>query len=299
MAVLHISPEPIKLFFWIVTNINLYRELPPTWLTSRVCLLYKKGDPLNPVNYCPIALFNTIYKTIAAHTARHLQNQTLHCKVHLPFQHGGLRKHQCSDHILHVKAKYSKIKCSYALYIDFNKAFNSVPHRAPFQVLEHNGFSTTAVDGIKRLYSVLPDAPIINGQTPVPYFQRRGVRQCCPLSPLLFIPYLNALLAHFMATAPPSPNKTSTQHVLVDDILIQSEDPEYIQSTLNFFDHNARVWGLDMNVSKTEVQAVGNSPKRNFVTTRHKIFSTINSDTGRPRNFYKYLVQTAHFGPMR
>ena len=75
----------------------------------------------------------------------------------------------------------------------------------------------------------------------------------------------------------------------MDDILIQSEAPEYIQSTLNFFDHDARVWGLDMNVSKTEVQAIGNSPQSDFVTTSHNIFFTINPDTGRPLNFYKYL----------
>ena len=129
-------------------------------------------------------------------------------KVLLPVQHGGLRKHQCSDHILHVKAKYANVTGSYALYIDFNKAFNSVPHRELFQVLEHNGFSTAAIDIITRLYSTPLDAPIINGQTPVQYFQRRGVRQGCPLSPLLFILYLNALLAHFMATPPPPPNNT-------------------------------------------------------------------------------------------
>ena len=129
-------------------------------------------------------------------------------KVLLPVQHGGLRKHQCSDHILHVKAKYANVTGSYALYINFNKVFNSVPHRELFQVLEHKGFSTAAIDIITRLYSTPLDAPIINGQTPVQYFQRRGVRQGCPLSPLLFILYLNALLAHFMATPPPPPNNT-------------------------------------------------------------------------------------------
>ena len=108
-----------------------------------------------------------------------------------------------------------------------------------------------------------------------------------PPSP--FILYLNALLAHFMATTRPPPTKTSTQHVFVDDTLIQREDPEYIQSTLNFFDHDARVWGFDLNVSKTEVQAVGNYSQRDFVTTHHNIFSTISPNTGRPRNFYKYL----------
>ena len=161
---------------------------------------------MNPVNYRPIALLNTIYKTISADTARHLQSQSLHCKVLLPVQHGGLRKHQSSDHILHVKAKHANVKGSYALYIGFNEDFNSLPHRESFQALEHNGFSTAAIDIIKRLYSAPLDAPIINGQTPLQYFGRRGARQGCSLSPLLFIPYLNALLAHFMAT-PPSPSQ--------------------------------------------------------------------------------------------
>ena len=208
--ILHISPEPVKHFFGIITNIYVYRELPPTWLTARACLLYKKRDPLNPVNYRAIALLNTIYKTLSAHTARLLQNQALHYKVLLPIQHGGLCKHQCSDHILHVKAKYANVKGFYALYIDFNKAFNSVPHCELFQVLEHDGSSTAAIDIIKRLYSAPLNAPIINGQTPVQYFQHRAVRQECLLSPLLFILYLNALLAHFMATPPPL--RTKPQH---------------------------------------------------------------------------------------
>ena len=133
-------------------------------------------------------------------------SQALHYKVLLPIQHGGLRKHQCYDHILHIKAKHANVKASYAFYIDFNKAWNSVPHRELFQVLEHNRFSTAAIDIIKRLYSTPLNAPIINGQTPVQYFYRRGVRQGCPLSPPFFILYLNALLAHFMAT-PPTPSQ--------------------------------------------------------------------------------------------
>ena len=122
---------------------------------------------MNPVTYRPIALLNTIRKTISAHTVRHLQNQALHYKVLLPVQHGGLRKHECCDHILHVKAKYANVKGSYALYIDFKKAFNSVPQRELFQVGEHNGFLTATIDIIKQLYSAPLDAPIINGQTPV------------------------------------------------------------------------------------------------------------------------------------
>ena len=232
---------------------------------------------MNPVNYRPIALLNTIY-----HTARHLQNQALQHKVLLSNQHGRLRKHQCSDHKLHVKAQYANAEGSYALYIHFNKAFKSVPHRELFQVLGHNGFSSTAVDIIKRLYSAPLDTPVIGGQTPVQFLQRRRVRQGCPLSPLLLILYPNALLADFRATHPPPPDKTCTQHVFVDDIPIQSEYPDYIQSTLNLLDHNDMVCGLDMNVSKTEVQAIGKSPQRESFTTRNNISSTINPNMRRP-----------------
>ena len=76
------------------------------------------------------------------------------------------------------------------------------------------------------------------------------------MSPILFCLYLNvlrfALLFH--VTAPPSPHKSG--HALVDDLLYRSEDWDRIQQILNFFDTVARDWGLDLNLSKTEIHAM-------------------------------------------
>ena len=75
----------------------------------------------------------------------------------------------------------------------------------------------------------------------------------------------------------------------IDDILIRSEDVIYIQNSLNYFDGPARDWGLDMNVSKTEVHANGTAPQKEFLTPRGSEFLTYNKKTGRPHTCYKYL----------
>ena len=120
-----------------------------------------------------------------------------------------------------------------------------MPHGTLWTVLERANFSTSTISLIKQLYSFPQDSPIINGRTPHAYLQTRGLRQGCPLSPLLFILYLNSLFHHFFATVPPPrTNARTSHHAYIDDILIKSEDVVYIQNSLNYFDGPARAWGL-------------------------------------------------------
>ena len=88
---------------------------------------------------------------------------------------------------------------------------------------------------------------------------------------------------------PPRANARTSHHAYIDDILIKSEDVVYIQNSLNYFDGPARDWGLDMNVSKTEVHANGTAPQKEFLTPRGSEFLTYNKKTGRPHTCYKYL----------
>ena len=163
----------------------------------------------------------------------------------------------------------------YSLFIDFNNALNSVPHGTLWTVLERANCSASTISLIKQLYSFPQDSPIINGRTPHAHLQTRGLRQGCPLSPLLFILYLNSLFHHFFATVPPPrANARTSHHAYIDDILIRSEDVNYVQNSLNYFDEPARDWGLDMNVSKTEVHANGTAPQKEFLTPRGSGFHT-------------------------
>ena len=187
-----------------------FKPLPP--FTSAAALAMrenmftlKKGDPFSPSNYRPIALLNCIYKLLATFACKHLRAQAFAHDILSEIQHGGLPGHQCADHLYHLKALYAKTKKSYSLFINFNKAFNSVPRGTLRTVLERANFSTSTISLIKQLYSFPQDSPIINGRTPHAYLQTRGLPQGCPLSPLLFILYLNSLLHHFFCHCAPRP----------------------------------------------------------------------------------------------
>ena len=109
------------------------------------------------------------------------------------------------------------------------------------------------------------------------------------MSPILFCLYLNVLLSALPShvTAPPSPHESG--HAFVDDLLYRSEDGDRIQPILNFSDTVAREWGLDLNLSKTEIHAMGTAPPRTFTSPSGTPLSTTNQKTGQPHNCYKYL----------
>ena len=62
-----------------------------------------------------------------------------------------------------------------------------------------------------------------------------------------------------------------------------------IQQIWNFFDTVAREWGLDLNLSKTEIHAMGTAPPRTFTSPSGTPLLTTNQKTGQPHHCYKYL----------
>ena len=183
--------------------------MPASWLVANIILQYKKGPTHNPVKYRPIALLNTLYKIVATHAARQLYEfSSFYGHIHKT-QYGGLPNHRCSDHIFQILAKYQNCPSSYSLYIDFNKAFNSVPHGSLFRPLEHYRLPSSLIRLIRSLYRSPRDYPAVHGHTGASNLQTRGVRQGCPMSPILFVLYVNVLLfaiPHHLQTPPLSTN---------------------------------------------------------------------------------------------
>ena len=274
---LHICPPPVQQFIWRVCNHYLHQPLPQKWLKANIILLFKKGDVTNPVNYRPIALLNSVYKIIATHANRELLAAAIEHSIIHPIQFGGLPNRRCEDHICNLLSTFRESVGSYSLYIDFNKAFNSVPHTTLFRVLSRLNFPTHLVNLIQSLYRAPRDFPVVSGHTHSSHLQTRGVRQGCPMSPILFCLYLNVLLFALPShvTATPTPPHESG-HAFVDDLLYGSEDGDRIQQILNFFDTVAREWGLDFNLSKTEIHAMGTPPSRTFTFLSGTPLSTTN-----------------------
>ena len=281
---LHIPPPPIQQFIWRVCNHYLHQPLPEKWLEANIILLFKKEDVTNPVNYRPIALLNSVYKIFATHANHELLTAAIEHSIIHPTQFGGLPDRRCQDHIFNLLSMFWESVGSYSLYIDFNKALDSVPHTTLFTVLSRLNFPTPLVNLIQSLYRAPRDFPVVSGHTPSSHLQTRGVRQGCPMSPILFCLYLNVLLFALPSHVTAARSRHESGHAFVDDLPYGSEDGDRIQQILNFFDTVAREWGLDLNLSKTEIHAMGTAPPRTFTSISGTPLSTTNQKTGPPHN---------------
>ena len=74
-----------------------------------------------------------------------------------------------------------------ALFIDFEKAFDSLEWKYLFKALDTFQFGSDFKTWVKTLYTNISSCIINNGFASEPFTLKRGVRQGCPLSGLLFI----------------------------------------------------------------------------------------------------------------
>ena len=212
-----------------------------------------------------------------------LSNHTLTHKLLHPSQREGLPCHRTADHIHHITALQSRNTPAYHLYIDFNKALNSIPRSALWSTLIHYNLPSQLISALQMLYHSPKEIPSINGETHHHFTLLRGDKQGCPLSSLLFNFYINIIL-----WALPQHVRmldTDTTHTFIDDYVLRTTSPTTAAAVFNFFDQEGRQLGLDMNISKTELHAMhGTSPVS--VCTRSKASLSTHSPNGTPHTYY-------------
>ena len=91
-----------------------------------------------------------------------------------------------------------------------------------------------------HLYSCPSEYPIVNGRTLACYSLTLGLRQGCPLSPILFNLYLNLVLFSLL------PHR-GTSFSYIDDILFRLSRQQDLVHIFNYFDEDVRLLGLVMN----------------------------------------------------
>ena len=78
-------------------------------------------------------------------------------------------------------------------FIDLQKAYDSVDRKILWRKLEAMGIKGKFLESIKSLYEGDFVTTEVNGVTTPPVYLRRGVRQGCSLSPMLFALYIAEL----------------------------------------------------------------------------------------------------------
>ena len=173
-----------------------------------------------------------------------------------------------TDHIFILKSAIEKYfrsgKKLYACFIDFKKAFDSVWHEALFLKMRKLGIGGLFYKTVKNMYaSTQVCVKTSRGLTPF-FPSKRGVKQGCSLSPLLF----NLFLKDLSSVLDAGSNielfyKKFSRLLYADDLLILSDNPSSLQKKLDALDQYCIKWEISINPDKSKVMIFSKSSKKN------------------------------------
>ena len=292
------GPDGVNLFLLSLLPIPLHRlvhsalarslteGIPPQWKTSRIKLLYKKGDPRLPSNYRPIALMNTLNKILASHVNSHIAYYMEHGQLD-PSQYGFRHHHRTTDHIFRLVAELGSNEHQTLSCFDLSKAFNTCPHSFLFDNLAHRGYHPSTVQALRDLYSDVQEFPIINGHTQHAYPMQRGVRQGCPLSPTLFALFFDPFVRHLRHRLEHLGQGPFVLLVFADDVALLSPSPLVHAEALRIFAEDGPLLGISLSPGKQEAISFGKAPHFSIRARTHSLSTYVHE--GGPREVIRYL----------
>ena len=119
--------------------------------------------------------------------------------------------------------------------MDTKKAFDSIDHEFIHKILSHIGMPEWVTTIVKSLLMNVLVFPVLSAMTDIHISIKRGVKQGCPLSPLLFVICYDILIYNIN-------NHSSSMNIIIDiyafadDIALSAIDINHLTSTMPIID---------------------------------------------------------------
>ena len=137
-----------------------------------------------------------------------------------------------------VQGRLREDKKTYALFLDIQKAYDSVWHDGLWYKLWDMGVKGRMWRVIKKMYESFKSAVLLEGEKSNTFTIEQGVAQGCSLSPILFSVFVNDLLKEVKQTGlgiQLSSGKTVGGMLFADDFVGISDSKESLQKLLDIF----------------------------------------------------------------
>ena len=252
---LHLLKDEIATPLNNIFNLSLRLGVHPDILkVSKTIPIFKKGSRLLVSNYRPISLLSNLNKILEkiVHSRVYEFLEEYKCIYSLQF---GFRKKHSTNHALiqiteTIRQALDDKKFACGIFVDLQKAFDTVNHDILIAKLEHYGIRGTANDWFSSYLKNRSQFVSILGYDSTTKPISHGVPQGSVLGPLLFLIYINDL--HHAI-------KNSKVYHFADDtnLLNISNSPKNMQKQVNADLKILYSWLLankiSLNCDKTEI----------------------------------------------
>jgi exonuclease III len=250
--------------FKVLTAMWDQRRQPESWAKVVNVTVPKTGDPTNLKNHRGISLIVVAMKIMTTFLANRL-SAALESEDVLMKEQGGFRSHEeaIAQFITLaeiVRRRRISGKKTLVVFVDFLKAFDKVMHEALFEKLEAVGVRGQFLELIKDIYRTSKACLRVNGECSEYYDMLRGTRQGCPLSPILFITYINDFLK-YVPKGVDVPGVKKDNHCpglfFADDVAGLTTSTEMAHQFLAGVTKWSNEWQMPMGAPKCGVMLIG------------------------------------------
>lgn len=239
-------------------------QLPTQWKEAQVTPIFKKGDRSVPGNYRPVSLTSVICKVMESIIREalmgHMKSNELFCDE----QHGFVPGRSCMTQLLVCLDEWTEALDKGdpldTIYLDFRKAFDTVPHKRLSNKIKSYGIGGKISTWIADYLRGRTQRVSVNGSTSNWSDVTSGIPQGSVLGPILFVIFINDL-----------PDAVdSVTRIFADDTkmygrVVTEDDRECIQRDIERLSEWSEEWQLKFNTSKCSVMHLGqNNPKHTY-----------------------------------
>ena len=229
---------------------------------AKVIPLFKKGCPLTASNYRPISLLSVFSKIIEKVMYKRLYDFLELHNILYNFQFGFRASHSINHALISltemIKNTLDNKRFGCGIFLDLQKAFDTVNHEILLNKLEHYGIRGIALTWFRSYLSNREQYVSVNGYNSKNLNVTCGVPQGSVLGPLLFLIYINDI---------PNTSSKFAFYLFADDtsIYFESGNLEQLQKVVNSELKHIKKWldanKLALNVDKTNF-VIFHSPQK-------------------------------------
>ena len=235
--------------------------LPGNWKHSVVTAIFKKGDKSSPNNYRPVSLTSVVCKIMESLVRDAIQHHMESNSLYTHCQHGFRRGRSCVSQLLEVMEDFTNFvengESFDTIYLDFRKAFDTVPHARLMCKLRAYGVDGKVANWVHNFLSNRTQQVRVGNNFSKCSPVTSGIPQGSVLGPILFTIFINDL----------PEGLESICKIFADDTKIYNASKHCVseQNDLNKVLAWSEKWQLYFNTDKCTCIYYGrNNPKNEY-----------------------------------